>query len=233
MRRAAQRRSAGTKKDAAALKREAAEAVQTLRARGFFKKSKLRPRKIIAIQTLAGQCHLESLPLIIGLLEDGDALIRGAAETALGEYAMQATNETVLRALVYALLEGLRSRNDEVRRAIRALLKRLGPGREPLHSKLVAMSQHETDALVRAEASRLLLEDREDDVLSRLELGADAETEAPTEEEEPSETEPPETPRDYEAVMRAKRQYLRARQEWIRGGKKGEAPKPPPELKGE
>ena len=215
-------------RDEAAERREAAHAIKMLQTR-FFLTGSRRMRKIGAIQTLAKLRHLESLPLIIQHLEDTDSLIRAAAETALGEYAWAAGNERVMRALVYALLDGLHSRNDAVRDSIRTVLKRLGPGREPLRSKLQAASQHETDALMRAEAARLLREGVEgetpDTPGTPVEPGMEGRWEAP---EAPQPPPASARKRDLENSLRQKREYLLARQAWIRGGKRGEPPKPPP-----
>lgn len=220
-------------RDEAAERREAAHAIKMLQAK-FFLTGGRRIRKIGAIQTLARLRNLEAVPLIIQHLEDTDALVRASAETALGEYAWAAGNETVMRALVYALLDGLHSRNDAVRESIRTVLKRLGPGREPLRSKLQAASQHGTDALLRAEASRLLREGIEADTLDTLGTPGEQDQAGPKEAPEASQPSPSSArKRDLESMLRQKREYLLARQAWIRGGKRGEPPKPPPNGEGD
>ena len=220
------------KEDETSQRRAAAEAIKALRARRFWS-GKHGTRKITALQTLGSQRNLEALPLIVAHLEDSDPLVRGAAETALGEYAWDAGNESVFRALFYALLDGLRSRNDTVRESVRTVLRRLGPGREPLRSKLRTINQNESDPLLRAEASRLLLESMETDKLETLgspaRAGEDEEAEPSTEAAEASPAEAGRAPNIDEA-MRRKREYLLARREWIRGGKRGDPPKPPPDI---
>lgn len=215
-------------RDEAADRKAAAQAIKTLQSK-FLLTGGRRTRKISAIQTLASLRHLEALPLIVSHLEDGDAMVRAAAETALGEYAWAASNETVLRALTYALLEGLRSRNEAARDAVRTVLRRLGPTREPLHSKLLTIAQQESDALWRAEASRLLREGAEPATLEALGSPGEAQEQ---ESVEPAESELRTTAQasrqhDLEATLRRRREYLLARQAWIRGGKKGPSPAPP------
>jgi hypothetical protein len=212
-------------RDEAADREAAAKAIKTLQSK-FFLTGGRRTRKISAIQTLASLRHLEALPLIVSHLEDGDAMIRAAAETALGEYAWAASNETVLRALTYALLEGLRSRNEAAREAVRTVLRRLGPTREPLHSKLLTIAQQESDALWRAEASRLLREVAEPATLETLGTPGEAQEQESAEPAESASSGQPSQLRDIEATLRRRREYLLARQAWIRGGKKGPPPAP-------
>jgi len=219
-----------SERDEAAEREAAAHAIKVLQSR-FFLTGGRRARKISAIQTLASQRHLEALPLIVSHLEDSDALVRSAAETALGEYAWAASNEAIQRALIYALLEGLRSRNDATRAAVRTILKRLGPHREPLLSKLRTISQLDTDALLRAEASRLLREGMEPDAVEALGTPAEALEAETTESPEADQSSVAQAARrrDLETALRQKREYLLARQAWIRGGKKGPPPAPPVE----
>jgi len=197
-------------------KRDVPSALKLLRSVLFWP-GKRRPQKIGAIQLLAAARNLEAIPFIVRHLEDGDPLVRGAAETALGEYAWAASNETIMRALLYSLIDGMRNRNDEVRGAVTKILRRLGPTREPLRSKLVMISQSEPDPLVRAEAARLL-DEGETEGVQIVSVGGGVAEEAS-----------PETAAQniLDEKIRLKREYLLARQEWIRGGKRGDAPKPP------
>ncbi len=219
------------KRDSTAEREEAARAMKVLQTR-LFLLGRRRERKIAAIQTLAAQRNLEAFPLILKHIEDSDPMVAGAARTALGEYAWAAGDEKVLRNLMFLLLDALRSRNENVRDAVRAVLKRLGPGREPLHSRLRAISEHDTDPLARAEAARLLREGTEADALETLGTPSKAvETEMPQEpaaETAAPATAPAQTNLDYETILRLKREYLLARQKWVRGGKKGDPPQPPP-----
>jgi len=229
VRHAAERRGEhASEQDEMAAREAAAHAIKTLQSK-FFWTGGRRAKKIAALQTLASLRHLEALPLIVSHLEDNDPLVRGAAETALGEYVWAAGNETIARALTYALLEGLRSRRDAAREAVRTILKRLGPGREPLHSKLVTISQQGSDALWRVEATRLLREGLESE---EVEIPEPAGETQPIGTPESVETSPPPSSeaqrlRDREQMLRHKREYLLARQAWVRGGKKGEPPTPP------
>jgi len=215
-------------RDEAAEREAVAHAIKALQTK-FFLTGGRRRRKISAIQTLANLRNLDAIPLIVSHLDDSDSLVRGAAETALGEYVWAASNEMVFRGLVYALLDGLHSRNDTTRDTIRAILKRLGPTHEPLHSKLLALSQQESDALLRSEANRLLREGMEFDKTEALGTPSEARESEVSESPETEQTPPRETPRkvSLDEVIRQRREYLQARQAWIRGGKKGEPPKPP------
>lgn len=220
----------GDKKDAAENRRAAAAALKELQTRGLFR-GKRREKKVVAIQTLASLRNLEAIPLIVEQLSNSDTMIRAAAETALGEYVWAATNKSVSRALIYALLDALRSRDDKIRGVAHDLLKRLGPEREPLHSQLVAINQTESDALLRAEASRLLRgeaeeeEEFEPDVSIEIQMGSESLASAPDRPEPKSEKR--KDGLGVDEKMRLKREYLEARRAWIRDGKKGSPPQPP------
>jgi len=209
----------------------AAEALKILRSKMFWP-GKRRPRKIQALQTLASLRNLEALPLIVSHLGDGDPLVRAAAETALGEYILSASNSSVFRGLTYALLEGLRSRDENIRSSVRSILKRLGPEREPLRSNLETLAHDDTDPLVRAEASRLLLEGSENDRIAALETAGGVSL-AEAEPEQSSAGNEAKRKLLHAEILQKKREYLLARQAWIRGGKKGDPPKPPPEIMGQ
>jgi HEAT repeat protein len=219
-------------------RRDPAAALKTLKSMLFWP-GKRRPHKIAAMQALASMCNLEAIPLIAGHLKDSDPLVRGSAETALGEYAWAASNEAVMRAMIYSLLDHLRDRDNGVRTAVYNILRRLGPSREPLRSKLLAISQTEPDPLMRAEATRLLDEGEEAptgvEVLGIVGQPVDTEPQTPFRGEARAPVRQDATPQpqgptyatDLNELMRLKREYILARQAWIRSGKRGEPPKPP------
>ncbi|MBM3335544.1 hypothetical protein FJY63_12865 [Candidatus Sumerlaeota bacterium] len=219
--------------DEPAQRQQAAKALKVLQTR-FFPFGGRRERKIAAIQALAGQLNLQAIPLIIAHLEESDAMVRAAAETALGEYALQAGNETIMRALTYALLDGLGSRNASVREAVRGALKRMGPGREPLKSKLISLSRDATDAIVRTEAAQVLREATRTDALESPEATSPDMEEETGEISQSGRADSGASPAksDKATELQLKREYILARQAWIRGGKRGEPPKPPPGLPG-
>lgn len=191
----------------------------------FFLASKRRAARVAAMAQLAQRRTLAALPRIIEHLTDKDPIIAAAASTALLDYARAPASPRVLERLHTELLGALRLGNESMRRRVAELLTRLGPKRTPLKERLQALlDSGGLDASARRIVEQLL-----EGQTTGTQLGAQAATATPEAQTGATDAPSPSRSRSphHISALEKRRQYLLARQAWIRGGKKGPEPQPP------
>jgi hypothetical protein len=188
--------------------------------------SKRRQKKVSAMVGLAQRKVVGALPLVIDHLTDKDPIVAAAAGTALMDYGSPPVSPHVQGHLVDTLVAVLEKGPDPVKVKLVDVLQRLGPRRSPLKERLEAF------------AAKPGLNLATKSVLARLIQPPAPAAAAPPRQAEATGDEPAApapkpggapAPKPAAAVsaLDQKRAYMLARQEWIKGGKRGPEPKPP------
>lgn len=178
--------------------------------------NKRRAKKVGALAALAQRRILPALPLAIRHTGDSDPVIAAAAITAVTEYCSPGAAPEILEKAHTELLGALCAANDAQRLKLGEILLRLGPGRSPLKEKLDSMMQRtDLPIPVRGMLMRLL-----NVQASGKSAGGPART-------APDGTSVGADPSETLTGLEKKRQYIMARQEWIKGGKRGPEPAMP------
>jgi HEAT repeat protein len=190
----------------------------------FLLASTRRAKRVAAMHGLASRRTLAAIPKIIKHLTDKDAIIAAAAETALVDYGAAPVRPAVLERLHSELLAALRLGDSTLRQKVAGVLKRLGPRRSSLKDRLEALL---AEGSLDGEATRLV----------RELLAAPPAQKSGGQPTEGSDNAPGKVAGGgsvrsakgpaHISALEKKRQYLLARQAWIRGGKKGPEPQPP------
>lgn len=198
--------------------------IETLTKKTFLiNRKQRRIKKVAALRELAERRSVAALDPIIAQLCDKDKLVCAAAATALLEFAAPGASKRILENLINCFLATLEHAGKDLRERITALFTRIHRRCPTVHETLERILQSESKSGLRAEVSKMLL-------IIEKELPSPAQSAAPPPSTEPSEAEQ-EKPEVAKlsiplADLEKKRLYMLARQEWIRGGKKG----PPPEM---
>jgi hypothetical protein len=201
------------------------ELVETLTRKNLLvNRKQRRMQKVAALRALAERRSVGALDAMIAQLGDKDKLVRDAASSALLEFATPGTAKHTIENLINHFLAALEHADRDLRKDIELLLMRLHARCPIVRQTLEGILQSEPKGAVRAEVSKILL------IIER-ESPSPGGPLMPPPPSEPvkSEQEKPEAPSPQNHVERLekKRRYLLARQEWIRGGKKGPPPKMP------
>jgi HEAT repeat protein len=190
--------------------------------------SKRRTKKVAAMAGLAQRRVVAAIPTVIQHLNDKDPIVASAALTALIDYGMQ-TPPPVVKRLHEELIQALLGGDNATRVKVANVLMKLGPGRPPLKERLDQLSAREgLPVPVRAVLARLTDpggaarpgETRANAAAADMAEGNGGDG-APRPAAAAGEKVKPKSALDL------KREYILARQEWIRGGKKGPEPVPP------
>ncbi len=200
------------------------ELIETLTKKTFLRNRKQRRiKKVAALRELAERRCVGALDPMIAQLGDKDKFVRAAAATALLEFAAPGTSKRMLENLINHFLAALEHADKDLREKIAALLTRMHRRCPTVHETLESILQSEPKGALRAEVSKILR-------IMEKESPSPAASPIPPPPTEPSEAEQekpeaakPSIPLSH---LENKRRYIVARQEWIRGGKKG----PPPEM---
>ncbi|MFH0792980.1 MAG: HEAT repeat domain-containing protein [bacterium] len=195
----------------------------------YFSSATKRKKKIPAMQELAQRRDHAAIQPILKHLTDKDAMIKAAASTALLEYGSPGVKTATFQLLARELIEALAGAKDDFKLEIVKLLRQLRPYQEPLRGVLKEYFDTSENGAIRAEASRLLREGESKQQPQRaapqpVPAGA-APSVAGPQKTSPAESQP--MGEKKMSDLEKKRAYLLARQEWIRGGKKGPPPQPP------
>ncbi len=208
------------------------ERIKTLRSSFLFSGAEARRRKIIvAIGELARARPEEAIEALVERLADKDDLVSGAARAALREYTAPRTPGRARGRLFARIVEALGDRDPAIRQQILRLMREIGPACPDLKPLLDRELRMTEKPLVRSEIEALFREGG----VGQKPLAEPAPLPG-AESQDGKETEPGADaiagpPRGEASQMDLKRQYILARQEWIRGGKKGPPPEPPEGLK--
>lgn len=188
----------------------------------FLLSSKRRAKRVAALAGLAKNRTLAALPKIVEHLVDKDAIVAAAAATALMDYARPPVKPQVLERLHSELLHALQVGENELRKKVADVLERMGPRRSPLKDRLEALLQTGIlDGSARQLVTRLLATQpvqAQGKETTAAAGGVGTDTGSPAGAAK--------APK-HVSELEKRRQYLLARQAWIRGGKKGPEPQPP------
>jgi hypothetical protein len=183
-----------------------------------------RTRKILAIQEIVRRRYAEAIPDLVDQLGDKDAMVRSGAVTALQDFGAPGGREATLTLLGETLIAQLGATRGQRRDNVRALLRHMGPRREPFKSLILRAYEVDPGAGLKAELSKIIRTER-----LKAPVGMDEEEFAAADRPAP----PPEEESEEEAPTPAgeldvRRVYFLARRAWVAGGKKGDPPEPPP-----
>lgn len=208
------------------------EIMDALRGRYLMANAK-RTKKVPAIQELARRRHVDALEVLVEQLAEKDSIIRLAAETALQEFSAPGARPATITLLGQILLDRLNKSNGYEREAVRDLIHKINPRREPLRSLIVDAFNTEPEgtplkgelsAIVRREklfgAEGAGKEERGD-------AGAGDMSDFVFSGSTDSDKAEPQVQEKKLSPLEIKRQYFLARKAWVDSGKKGEPPSPP------
>ncbi|MBN1517917.1 hypothetical protein JXA32_15235 [Candidatus Sumerlaeota bacterium] len=204
--------------------KETAELIKQLKP-GLFMNAAKR-QKIIAAIVRLGECFaVSAVEPLIDLAAHKDPLLRGAALTALSRFADISTPTEVTRNLGMTLIERIERGNSKQIEHAKNVLDGLHPEREPFRSMIMRMITSDPESGL----ARHLFEVQERGKRRAITEEASQSGDDATQSGERSGIDM--TP--YEKRLKVeqihiKRRYLEARRAWIKGGKQGPPPEPPP-----
>lgn len=202
---------------------------------------KRRLKKIQALTELAQHCPPEALDALVAQLADKDVMVQGAARSTLGEYFGRRVPPAARKQAIARLVMGLSEKDPAIRAGAAKVLQEVGPGQPDIRAVLEKEQKVADDASIRAAIEALL---RAGGLPGGMAGTTGGEAGAAAAAGGASLGNPPGAPASAAGAPGApatsgapakpvsaldlKRQYVLARQEWIRSGKKGPAPEPPP-----
>jgi hypothetical protein len=201
--------------------------IEDLKSRYLFASNR-RAKKVAAMNALGNRKIAAAASVIVPHVNDSDAIIASAAQMALQDMTQQPvarqTQETVYRAII----DGIESGDNVLKVKLGEVLTKMGPTRPPLSEVLEKAAARES----LPPAARAVLEKvmagpgaaggpahkRQPVVMDEQKLGAAAGYMPSAGGTKGAE---------FVSDLDKKRAYMQARQDWIRGGKRGPEPKPP------
>jgi len=206
------------------------QAMEDLKAR-YLLASKRRTKKVAAMNSLANRKIAAAVPLIVPHVTDSDAIIASAAQMALQDLAQPPVAPQTLDALYTGIISGIETADNPTKIKLGEVLGKLRPTVSPLKEKIAAALSRESlppaaravlqkasDGGAGASQASGPAHKREGVVMDEQKLGAAAGYMPQAGGTKGS---------AYVSDLDKKRAYMQARQEWIRGGKRGPEPKPP------
>jgi HEAT repeat protein len=188
----------------------------------FLVAAKRRTARVAAMAGLANRRTLAAIPRIVRHLADKDPIVAAAAATALVDYGRPPAKAHVLDRLHSELLHALQSGDELLRKKVVEVLARLGPRRSPLKERLEALlTGDRLDPATRKLLAPLLVAPQAAPVRAPGADGEDAPA-AGSATARAAKAGP-----EHVTKLEKRRQYLLARQAWLRSGKKGPEPQPP------
>lgn len=214
-----------------------AELIKTLTGSYFLVGAeKRRLRKIAAISELAQHTHEKAIQPLLSQLADKDTLVQGAARTALLEYMSRRVPAAIRQVFLDATVQTLADKDPALGRGAAQLLHEIGLAHPELQTVFQQFLESTTSADLRKQIS-LLLKEKSPGGRPAAAPGGRA-AGKPAVAALPEAGNPPASHAaevmgqtgkgGAPSALDLKRHYVIARQEWIRGGKKGPPPEPPP-----
>lgn len=211
--------------------------IKTLTASYFLVGAeKRRLRKIAAISELAQFAHEKAIQPLLSQLADKDTLVQGAARTALLEYMSRHVPSSTRQLFLDAAVQALADKDPAMSRGAAQMLCEIGLNHPELQTVFTQFLETTQSTDLRKQISLLLKEKGPGarpagapggGVVVKPGLAplpaAGANRATPS-----TGAMPPAATGAASNALDLKRQYVIARQEWIRGGKKGPPPEPPP-----
>ncbi|MGC8740848.1 MAG: HEAT repeat domain-containing protein [Candidatus Sumerlaeaceae bacterium] len=209
---------------ATVLSHEETQWLHDLEAR-FLLATKRRARRVAAMAGLAKKKTVAALPKIVEHVIDKDAIVAAAAATALMDFARAPVTPAVLERLHAELLHALQLGTPVMRQKVVDVLRRLGPRRSPLKERLEQLlATGALDGAARVLVEKLLAPPPDAKPVGGE--GGAANDKPDGAAGSPAGVAASSGPKHL-TELEKRRQYLLARQAWIRGGKKGPEPQPP------
>lgn len=201
--------------------------IEDLQAR-FLIATKRRAKKVAALNALAQRKIAPALKAMIPLMADNDMIIASAAQMALQDFGTAPIARQTLDTYHEALLNAIEHGDNAVKVKIGELLPKVGSRKAPLKDKIAAaLARPDLPVAARAILDKAVggaaaapgtVHNRQGVVLDETKLGAAAGYMPTAGGDKGSE---------FVSDLDKKRAYMQARQEWIRGGKRGPEPRPP------
>ena len=224
------------------------ELVKALRGSYFLTGAeKRRMKKITAIGELSRHLPAEAVEPLIEQLNDKDSMVQGAARSALAEYMSRRNPPPERGKFLGRIINALGDPDPAIRQGAAGVIREIGPMHPDVQPVLMRQKDIATDKNVRMGIEAIL----RDPGSKRLAAGGPmagmpggvkqgaaqgmpgmSSGNLPGAAGAPG-AETPDAASDTAAsksisILELKRQYVLARQEWIRTGKKGPPPEPPP-----
>ncbi|MCD6385695.1 hypothetical protein J7M23_07940 [Candidatus Sumerlaeota bacterium] len=207
--------------------------IKTLKKRSLLptRKNSLRKEKIIAINQLTQSREPKGIKAIVSALTDTDRMVREAATSAVFDLLAPPSSESVI-ALTLMELVGLVDKKPRTlgKQVIESIIKRLDLSRPVIKRALEQALQTLSNPESYHQLSELLqLSTPEpasgEQIISDFPISADT----PQPEKEVDDSTPAKS-KKYIDKVELRRRYFEERRRWLREGKKGPPPEPPPEL---
>jgi HEAT repeat protein len=178
-----------------------------------------RMKKVAALTQLAQIPAIDAVEPVFGQLTDKDPMVVSAAISCLCEYANERAPKSIRDMVLNTAIDALESKDPLMRGNAVKLLKELGPGRKEVKDRVIMKAKTAERREVKEALSAVL----------KSGMGA-ALAEALGEGKQPAADGTPGAEKKPTSIdtLELRRQYMAARQEWIRNGKKGDPPVPPP-----
>lgn len=201
-----------------------AELAKILRSSFFLVgANKRRIQKISAISEIGQSTPPEAIAVLIEQLGDKDDMVQCAARTALVEYSARRVPPAVKADFLGQIVAAIESKDPAVRQGALQTLREVGTGRPEVRARLELELKATPSATLGKQIQLLLRESGAGKkAMEATGPGAGAPGDDVDADGEPSPGNGPPA-----SALDLKRQYVVARQEWIRGGKKGPPPEPP------
>jgi HEAT repeat protein len=176
-------------------------------------------KKVAALTQLAQIPAIDAVEPVFGQLTDKDPMVVSAAISCLCEYANERAPKSIRDMVLNTAIDALESKDPLMRGNAVKLLKELGPGRKEVKDRVIMKAKTAERREVKEALSAVL----------KSGMGA-ALAEALGEGKQPAADGTPGAEKKPTSIdtLELRRQYMAARQEWIRNGKKGDPPVPPP-----
>lgn len=204
------------------------QAIEDLKAR-YLISSKRRAKKVAAMNALGTRKIGAAASQLVTHVSDSDPIIASAAQMALNDMTQPPVARQTFDAVFKAILEGIEKGDGPQKVRLAEVLTKMGPQKSPLKDRLAAeIARDSLPPTARAVLQNVVggpasqtggpAHKRQGVVMDEEKLGAAASYMPSAGGTKGAE---------FVSDLDKKRAYMQARQEWIRGGKRGPEPKPP------
>lgn len=180
----------------------------------YLIQSKRRAKKVSAMAQLAQRKFAAAIPVIVPHLTDKDPIVASAALTSLMDFGSGSSPAPVQSRLHEELFRAMVGSDNALRVKVAEVLKKINPGRSPLKERLAEFAKQEMPLPARAIVSSLVASSAPPKIVG-AEVGNGGDEDGGGGAKEGAAV----------SQLEKKRMFLLARQEWIRGGKRGQEPK--------
>ncbi len=196
-------------------------------------KNEIRKEKITAIQQLCESKHPDAIHAIFDALNDSDTLVRESALTAVLELLSPQSPKQTIQNVCFEIVQTLDSKpRAQVQETIKKVINKIDLSRpvisEALESAMENMKNRKMHGMLREilDKSMKASAEREQPVAPAAGFPFEEST-----SDEKAEKEKPEEMNRFVDKLELRRQYMEERRRWIREGKQGPPPEPPPGIR--